>query len=361
MKNIINYLILLGIAVVSCTPPEVGYISDNIQSSVDTLIAPKGLFTVGVIPISDGSTYPLHWEITGITDENGNLTDELNKEREILVWTSAFNGETDTTFAQVEEKLKLENHPPILINDVSGELAVTQASKFVDGDIFNISVNASNVKGSKQLDNFVSLKLTPFIPVQFEGLMVSRVELLRANGRSVNLFQDRIDGQSDDAVPSILDGSHQYFTITKVSDEPSLGVQTRMVITDSYDNPIDPSKVVFAPRGADFFQNYHDNSVDTKTDDEATIFSLPAPPFPQYSRTFGGDRSYQMYYITTPDTFVFDKEAYERDHEAIDWAPFTDSDTGEIRNRGYMRWAVKINDTGTWELRMRIPYTKKKE
>ncbi|MBC9795001.1 DUF5007 domain-containing protein [Sinomicrobium weinanense] len=362
MKNIIYYLMVIAL-VVSCSPPEVGYISDDIHALEDTIFVPRGVFTKGAAPAIEGSTYPIHWEITGVTDGQGNSTNALFEEYELLVWKESFNADTDTTLALVEEKLELADKPTILINDVSGELAFSQASEFVtDHDIFHVNMKATNVKGEREFDDFVVVKLEPFKAVVFPTEMRSGLQLGKDDG-SWNLdYTSTITNDFDDNVPSVLDGSHPYFSIQKTSDEPAVGVKVKMIITDSYDNPLNPEKVAFYPSDASYLQNYHDNSVETVSDDTSTTFSLPAPPFPQFSRSYqNGPSSYLMYYLSTEDAFTVDKEAYEADNGAKDWAPYTDPETGEIRNRAYIRWGIKIIDSGTWEIKMRIPYTKVKE
>lgn len=360
MKKI-SSLLLMILTIGSCTPPEVGYLSDDIHSVQDTIFVPRGAFITSAVPASEGTTYPIHWEITGATDAQGNSTNELFQEHEILTWTSAFNPETDTTLALAEEKLKLNDEPSILINSVSGEMAFTQATKFVENDIFHLNVRASNMKGSKELNDFVVVKLEEFQPVEFPVEMRSAIQFGRDAGAFDMGYTSRITGSNDNGVPSVLDGTHPYITIEKVSDEPALGIQVKMIITDSHGTPLDPDKVAFYPSGATYLQNFHDNSVETVDDDTGTTFALPAPPFPQFGRTYTGNNSYLMYYLTTTDAFTVDQEAYEADNGPTDWSVYTDPETGEIRNRAYIRWGIKINDSGTWELKMKIPYTTIKE
>lgn len=143
-------------------------------------------------------------------------------------------------------------------------------------------------------------------------------------------YTSAITGDYDQAAPSVLDGTHPY-------------------------------KVIFFPNGATYHQNFHDNSTETTMDDISTTFTLPAPPFPQFGRTYTGDNSYLMYYLSTNDAFTIDKEAYEADQGPTDWSIYENPVTGEINNRAYIRWAFKINDTGSWEVRMKIPYTKLNE
>ncbi len=359
MKKIINFVILL-VVLTSCEPPEVGYISDNIHALEDTVFIPRGVFMTSAAPAAEGSTYPLKWEITSITDDAGNPTDELTEEHEILIWKAAFNGDTDTTLALAEAKLEQAMRPTILINEVSGEMAFTQASKFVQNDIFKVDVNVKNVRGERQLDDFVILKFQPFRPVEFPTEMRSRINLVKNDGGLNALYTSVITNDYDPDVPSVLDGTHPYITISKTSDEPSMGVKVRMVIADSHDEPFSPEKVIFYPSGSGYLQNFHDNSVETVDDATGTTFSLPAPPFPQYGRNYSGTSSYLMYYITTRDAFTVDKEAWEADRGAHDWTQYqTDSETGEILAQAYIRWGIKINDSGTWEIKMKIPYSKK--
>ncbi|MBJ6367746.1 DUF5007 domain-containing protein [Snuella sedimenti] len=363
MKNIFYTFLATVLIIVACQPPEVGYLSDNIHATQDTIFVPRGVFTIGATPAIEGSTYPLHWEITGITDTQGNPSDDLFDLHELLIWKEAFNGDTDTTLALANAKLELADKPSILINSVSGELAFTQATKYVKNtsDTYKVNVKASNVRGERQLDDFTVIKLEPFKPVEFPTEMRSRLNLVKQSNNSLSaLYTSKITNGFDDNVPSVLDGTHPYITITKISEEPAFGVKVKMIITDSYDNPLHPDKIPFYPSGASYLQNYHDNSVETISDATSTSFSLPAPPFPQYARNYGGNSSYLMYYITTRDAFTVDTEAYEADFGSKDWSEFTDPNTGEIVNQAYIRWGIKINDSGTWEIKMRIPYTKLK-
>lgn len=357
MKKIIIFIAIIA-AFTSCVPPEVGYISDNIHALEDTIFVPRGVFMTSAAPNPEGSTYPLDWKITEVLDANGNSTKELFDEHEILIWTEAFNPNTDTTLEQAKAKLKLSNEPSLLINNVSGEMAFTQATKFVtDNDIFIINTNVSNVRGQRQLDSFVVVKLEPFRPVEFPKEMRSRLNLIKTNGKKKALFTASIKNNYDAGVPSVLDGTHPYFSVVKVSDEPKLGFVMNMTITDSHDQAIPTSKVLFYPYGASYLQNFHDNSTETTEHEFYTTFTLPAPPMPQYSRNNWGEL---MYYITSRDALTVDTVAYEADKGKQDWSQYkVNPETGEIVGEAYIRWGIKINDSGTWNIKMRIPYSKK--
>lgn len=363
MKHIFYIIILLS-AMASCEAPEVGYISDNIYALEDTIFVPRGTFMTSAPPSVEGSTYPMHWEITDIRDKSGNPTNALQEEHEILIWKESFNPDTDTTLALAEAKLELANKPSILINDVSGEMAFTQASKFVPADenIFVLDVNVSNVRGERQLNDYVIVKLEDFKPVEFPVEMIVRNNLIKLDGSKKALFASHLKNDYDDKVPDVLNGTDPYFVITKTNEEPKQGVRVKMIIADSHDQAFDPSKIVFYPSGASYLQNFHDNSTETDLDESGTIFSLPAPPFPQFGRSYSGKNTYLMYYLSTKDAYTVDKEAYEADYGVQDWSDYkVDETTGEIVCEAYIRWGIKINDSGSWEIKMRIPYSKKLE
>lgn len=353
-------------AMASCVPPEVGYISDNIHALEDTVFVPRGVFMTSAAPAAEGSTYPLTWKISEVLDESGNPTDVLFDKHEILIWTSAYNGATDTTLELAEAKLELSEEPSLLINEVSGEMAFTQATKFVEDDIFTINANVTNVRGERQLDDFVIVNLLPFQPVEFPTEMRSRNNLILNNGNLKAIHTSVITNGFDDGVPSVLDGTHPYITVVKVSNEPALGIKVNMTIADSHDEELPTSKVLFYPSGASYLQNYHENSTETIDHGTYTSFSLPAPPFPQYGKNYSGTSSYLMYYITSRDAFTVDKAAWEADNAepASGWPDYwaqykVDATTGNILCQAYLRWGIKINDSGTWAIKMKVPYSKK--
>lgn len=360
MKNIINLVIIFAL-MFSCTPPDVGYISNNIHALEDTVFVPRGVFMTSAAPSNEGSTYPMHWEFKNITDEAGNETQDLFDKHEILIWTASFNPTTDTTLELAKEKLELSEEPSILLNSVSGEMAFTQASKLVEkADIYKVNMLVSNIRGQKELDDYVVIKLGEFLPVEFTVQMRSRLYLNKAAGGKDIGYTGVITGPYDDQIPEVLAGTHPYFRITKVSDEPALGLKWNMHICDSYGNEIPTSEVTFYPSGAGYLQNFHGNSVETVDHGDYFEFNLPAPPMPQYSPNYGGGNSDLMYYLATDKAFIVDTVAYEADNGETDWSIYKDIDTGEVMNYAYIRWGIHINDSGTWKLEMRIPYTKKK-
>jgi hypothetical protein len=364
MKKIICILMITS-CISSCVQPEVGYISDNIHSLQDKIEVPRGVYMTTPNPAVEGSTYPMEWKISNITDKDGKTTTELQDVHEILTWIKPFDPETDKTIELAMKKLKVTKEPSVFINPVSGQLTFTQASNKVVNNDFDININVKNIKGERQLNKFTHIKLLPFKPVEFQTEMRSRLQLIRIvdNNPVFDIgYNYSIMNDLDPKTASVLDGSNRYITVKKIDAEPKLAVKVKMIIADSYGEALNPSKVLFYPDATKYLQNYHDNSIGVTTDVESSTFGLPAPPFPQYSRTYKeGSSAYLMYYLTSLDAFVVDKAAFEAENGVKDWSLYTDPNTGEIRNRAYIRWGIKIADTGTWEIKMKIPYTKIKK
>ncbi|MFV0505381.1 MAG: DUF5007 domain-containing protein [Bacteroidales bacterium] len=357
MKNIL-FIILLFSCLVACQQPEVGYLSKNIHALEDTIFVSRGVFMTSAAPSAESSTYPLTWSITEILDKNGKPTDELSAKHDIQIWTESFNPDTDTTLELAKSKLKMSAEPSIKINSISGELAFTQASKFVENEIFMVNANVSNVKGQLQIDSFVVVKFLPFRAVEFPAEMRSRINLIKNDGSKKALYTSTITNDNDDGVPSVLDGTHPYFSVLKTNEEPKLGIKARMTITDSHNIPIPSKDILFYPSGSSYMQNFHDNSTETEQDANSYTFSLPAPPFPQFGRNYTGNSSYLMYYLSSQSAFTLDKAAYEKDYGPQDWSNYKTNSNGDIICEAYIRWAIKIRDNGFWDLKMKIPYSK---
>lgn len=365
MKKIICFLMIVAF-VSSCEQPEVGYISDNIHSLQDTITVPRGVFMSIMPPAIEGSTYPMEWKITGITDKDGKLTTELQNEHEILTWKESFDPTTDTSLELAMKKLEMTKQPPMLMNPVSGQFVFTQATAKVVNSDFDISVSAKNVRGERQLNKFAHIKMGPFKAVEFPNATRVQTQFVnQTTGALTTALDYQILNNFDAKIPNVLNGTDKYFSIKKVSDEPKLGIKVKMITADSKNTPISPSKVIFFVNNGAVLANFHDNTITPEVSADGTTFGLPAPPFPQYSRTYRNPddlNRFLMYYLTTNDAYTFDRAAYEAEKGVKPdsfYAPFRNAN-GDIVIRGYIRWAIKINDTGTYELIMRNPYSIKK-
>ncbi|MGV8829356.1 MAG: DUF5007 domain-containing protein [Breznakibacter sp.] len=334
---------------VSCERPDIGFLSDNIQTPEDVIRPPKGLFSTSTLPIIDGSTYPLTYEILEVRDGNGNVTNELFEKHNIRVWTKAFDPATDRNLTMeqlVAAKLKNSEEPTLLLNSRSGQFAFTPASFFLKNSDYVIDMKISNVRGSKEFKDFAKVSFKPFVPIEFPA--TTRFACQLAKPESPNSFQFIVDhqiGPDSDNARKVLDGTNPYLTIRKVSDQGAPGINVVMKIVDKNGKELcrKHDEISLWPSGASYLSSYHDNSIGTEDNDEGSIFHLPAPPFPQWG-TYSGNSLYLMYY-------QIPKNAVD-----VDWNGIGQDPSKWANYRGYIRFGIKINEPGTWEVIHKAPY-----
>lgn len=345
MKNkyrSIPLLLLILLFTISCERPDIGFLSDNIQTPESVIRPPKGIFSTSALPIIDGSTYPLQYEIAEIRDGSGKVTTELTDKHDITVWTSAFNPKTDLTMEDVNKKLKKSSEPSILLNERSGQFAFTPSTYFLKNNDYEVDMKVSNVRGTRIFKNFAKISFKPFVPLEFPTTSRFMVQLSKAATPNTfaNFLEQQIPADSE-LSKQIINGTHPFIKISKISNDGAPGVKVIMKIQDQNGKALAKklNEVGFYPSGATFLANFHENSLSTEETDEASIFNLPAPPFPQYSSSYTGASMYLMYYII-PASAV-----------NVDWAKLglKQSDWG-TNYRGYFRFAIKINEPGTWEI-----------
>ncbi len=347
MKMKFKYIIMLlvvGVVALSCERPEIGFLSDNIQTPEDVIRPNKGVFFVSSRPIVDGSTFPLSWEILEVRDGNGNITTELFETYEISTWKVAYNPATDTTLAQLEEKLEISEQPSMILNDVSGQMAFTPASRYLANDDYELDMRVTNVKGTRDFINYAQISFGPFNPFETASTHRFAVQGARADAPTSWVFLNdlQIAPQSVGAM-QLEDGTHPNLSITKISDDTAPGITVHLRVTDQNGNYISRKhgELAFWPSGATFLSSYHDNSIETVETDEGSTFYMPATPFPAWG-TYGGVNQYLMYYIVPGSAIEVDWDKFDADHAEF---PF---------HRGYLRFAFKLNEPGTWEIRYKI-------
>lgn len=337
-----NISVLLFVLLLSqaCERPEIGFLSDNIQTPESVIKPPKGIFSTAALPIIDGSTYPLKYEIVEIRDGNGQVTTELTDKHKITVWTSAYNPKTDVTMELVNKKLKQSEEPSILLNERSGQLAFTPSSLYLKNNDYQIDMKVSNIRGEQIFKDFAKISFKPFVPLEFPATSRFMVQLAKAATPNtfVNFKEQQIPSESALA-NEIIAGTHPFISIKKISNDASPGLKVIMKIQDQ--NGLDLLKKLdeygFFPNGATNLSSFHDNSVQTNETDNGTEFNLPAPPFPQWG-TYTGASLYLMYYTIPPSVVDVDWAALGQKKE--DWGNY----------RGYVRFGIKINEPGTWEI-----------
>lgn len=343
MKKAIKNITLFAAVLLmfqGCERPEIGFLSDNIQTPESVIKPPKGVFSTAALPIIDGSTYPLKYEIIEIRDGNGQVTTELTDKHKITIWTSAYNPKTDVTMDLVNAKLKQSEEPSLLLNERSGQLAFTPASLYLKNNDYVIDMKVSNIRGERIFKDFAKISFKPFLPLEFPT--TSRFMVQLAKVATPNSFANFVEQQipnDSELSKQILNGTHPFIKISKISSEASPGVRVIMKIMDKNGKPLSKKlgEVGFYPSGSTNLSSFHDNSVQTDETDDASIFNLPAPPFPQWG-SYTGASQYLMYYIIPPTAVN------------VDWAELGLNSALYGNYRGYIRFGIKINEPGTWQI-----------
>lgn len=121
MKYSSNLLIAFAliISLFSCEKPDVGFFSyEGIEMREDTLEVVRGIYQISSIPYVDGSTRPITFELVQVRNllTGEEVPEFLNQKYEISLWSTAYDGTTDTTMELVNEKLYTSYENPLQIN-----------------------------------------------------------------------------------------------------------------------------------------------------------------------------------------------------------------------------------------------------
>lgn len=292
----LSYILISG--ALGCTKVSEGYISPTMQYSTKLFVAPQGQIAQSNSLVADGSNLPLHIEWTHIYDSTGKVVDDIfQKKYPVGVWTKAYDPKTDTSYATIMAKRTTEELTPFTVNSTSGVITTNAATLFVPTGIYSIDMKVSNVVGTREIKNAISLQIQEAEPVQTadEGgvgsFSLSRLKANTSGGAETN------GGVS----PVMFNGNNNPFvvySVTRVSDTPNvLSVEV-----------FDKNGAVFNPKAGEikkrpnaglnpippFLQNLQDYAPDTFNEsDTAMSLKYPLTPFPISSLGNG----YNMYYI----------------------------------------------------------------
>lgn len=149
----------------ACNKDDVGFLSDKLFYRANPFPAIKGRVTTSAPLETDGSTQALTVKLLAVRDKTGAVTDVLSKEYEIPI----YKGEvlvTDSTPEMLSKKLGTGMYKPFNVNELGGRLEVTPASMFVDTGTYEFDIQASNVKGTKVLNNIARVRINPAVAFQ---------------------------------------------------------------------------------------------------------------------------------------------------------------------------------------------------
>ncbi len=156
----------IACAVMSCEKTERGFLSDNLYYLENPFTVQQGVTTTSSPLVVDGSTAPLQTTLLAIRNKaTGESVDSMFLKPQIIsVYTGTITY-ADTTEAMLRAKLKDSVVAPFSINNIGGRLQFTQASKYVAPGTYTIDISASNMRGTKVLQNACDIHITPITTI----------------------------------------------------------------------------------------------------------------------------------------------------------------------------------------------------
>ncbi|MFT4203373.1 MAG: hypothetical protein QM610_05615 [Chitinophagaceae bacterium] len=144
-----------------CQKTVHGYLSDNIYYQVNPFEVQQGVTTVSASLILNGSTAPLHVELTALRDSAGNDADSiLGTPRSIRTFTGTLDY-TDSTLALFNAKLSDSLVRPFNIAEIGGRLQFTAATTYVPTGSYNMDLLVSNVNGERYIKDACEIDIIP--------------------------------------------------------------------------------------------------------------------------------------------------------------------------------------------------------
>lgn len=358
MKKILFITLLFPLWLSSCVKDiTVGFLSPTgIQMREDTMVVVKGVHTVSAIPMVDGSTRPLTFEVMQVKDLiTGQIATEFSQEYSIKLWTTPYNPDKDTTLVLVNQKLKEEKIYPLLINPVSGQLAFNAATSFIEGDLYGVDVKVSNSAGERYLEKFGIAKFKD-IPWEVPNNFGTYFWGVTSTSDTENRIE-YINPLPADQMDAVKANTHPEFHIEKTGDSDV--VQVKLTFLDADGNAYPGEAVAKWPAtdGSGYLNSWFDNSVETQVLSDGVVFQFPTVPFPAFGRAYSGDRGSitLSYYTLHPNYYNLTPEAIAK---ANSFAAENNKVFTNYRMQVKIVW--QINQTGIWHATVKFKNTKKK-
>lgn len=350
MKYILQITLFLALLFTSCVKTiPIGFLSDNISMREDTFQVIKGAYTVSSIPLIDGSTRPLKFEILDIRNlDTGNKAEEFFKTYPVRLWSSPYDPDEDTSMELVNKKLVISDISPIDINSASGQIALNGGTQNLTGTRYAIDVKISNENTSKIYKDYGTIKLIskPWeVMNNFGEYFYGMVPTDETPQKNIEIRNPLPTIEME----QVRKGTHPNFSIKKVGESDD--VQVTLSFYDSRDAVFPGKAIAKWPSGASYLNSWFDNSVETKVLEDKIEFNFPTVPFPAFGRQYTGNRESisLSYYVLHPDYYELTPAA-----KAI--ADKKASEIGKVF-RGYnlqAKIAYQINEPGVWEVKVKF-------
>jgi len=347
MKKISFIVLLSALLFNSCVEKiPVGFLSDTgIMMREDTMSVVKGVYTISSIPMIDGSTKPLSFEVVRVKNlETGQIAPEFSQQYNVKLWTSPYNPDTDVTMELVNQKLRNEMVYPLLINPVSGQLAFNTASLQLPGELYGVDVKVSNSAGSRIIENFGIVKLTN------RPWQVASDFALYFHGTAGTTINHAVSVENPVRdMNAVRNNTHPSFRIDKVAESDI--VEVKLSFYDTNGAAFHGEAITFWPdANVGYLNNWFDNSVETTVEADGVTFRFPTVPFPAFGRLYNDnqDRVALSYYTLHPDHYDLTPAAINIRNA---WAAENPNTILTATNQR-VRFTWIINEPGIWHVKV---------
>ncbi|MGK6351946.1 hypothetical protein [Parapedobacter sp. DT-150] len=288
-------LISLGLAATivtnySCSKIEKGFLSENVRYVNGTIYVQRGMAYVASDRIeTDGSTPPFSYKLLNLRDkETGTpAPEEFFTDYEVLMFKSGmvFNAQTDTTVALLDAKRETVNTPPMVFNEVSGQLVFNRASSNLPLGSYIFDIEMTNPTTTRLFADMGEISVVdPTIDDMFE------ITYQAATG--------------SDASETFYNTTAPQLSCERISTE---GARVILKIVDKNGNPFNPAQGEVIRRGDRPTFESHVKFNPVIETDTALICDYEVAPFPLTNYNDGvTDWAYLIYYRIPKDYAVID-------------------------------------------------------
>ncbi|MGF7229901.1 hypothetical protein [Arachidicoccus sp.] len=211
-NKIILFLVASTVFFWGCQKIIHGYLSDRIFYQVNPFNVLQGVTTVSSSLVADGSTEPLHVKVLSLTDSSGKDADSLLTTPQNIVTYKGTVTYLDSTIDMLKAKLSDSMVRPFNIAEIGGRLQFTAATVYVPAGKYNMNIEVSNVRGTREINNACEINIVPIITdsIFYEGVTTSDI-LGNFYPSSMNVIITRVPKGANKVIFKFLDKNGKPF------------------------------------------------------------------------------------------------------------------------------------------------------
>lgn len=289
MKKLIISAVAVLAVITACEKVTPGFLSSQMRYKDTVVYCKRGFaLTQSERVNADESTPPITFKLLNLREKATGkpAPPEFFTDYDVVVFKEgmAFNPETDTTLAKLNEKRETKKMKPMIFNEVSGQFVFNKASTNLPLGDFAFDLEVSNIAGKKTFTNFSQISVVD----------PTTEDIFQINATAAAVFSD--------ATGASVGIRNPVLKITKQSGD---GARLILKIADKNGKPFNPKTGEIIRRGdRPVFENYARFNPVIFTD-TAMICDFVVAPFPlsAYIDNTGYNWGGLMYY-RIPSQFV---------------------------------------------------------